>query len=58
MIVRELIEALNACDPQAPVAVLFDDQSGIATDISVLSAISDPPDWADPRTVYLDTHGG
>lgn len=52
------LAAMLLAHPDAPVLVLFDNQAGVASELFVLTQISDGPDWADPSTVYIDAHGG
>lgn len=42
----------------APVLVLFDNQCCVASELYVVTNLSDPPEWADPDTVYIDCYGG
>lgn len=61
--VGQLIQALSKHPPDAPVLVLFDGGAGVASEVFVqseltLPPVADPPDWADERTVYLNTFGG
>jgi len=56
--VGEMVQLLLAHDQSAPLLVLFDNQAGVASELFVISELSDPPDWADPRTIYIDAHGG
>lgn len=49
---------LLLANPDGPVLVLFDNQAGCASELYVLTHLSDGPDWADPNTIYIDAHGG